>query len=150
MTENWISSQWDLWELFVGSFVSATLAPGGSEILLAYLLGVSEKSSWKLWLVATGGNTLGGISSFVLGALVSRGYLTPEKILADDNHKVLACLHRWGVSVLLLSWLPVVGDTFCVLAGWLRLPMIASVIAMFVGKGLRYAGIVYLQSFVGF
>ncbi len=138
---------WGLWGLFISSFISATLAPGGSEILLVYLLGRNEESVFLLWMAATSGNTLGGLSSWLVGLLVSRGYLSPEKFLvADKNKKVLVFLRKWGVSALLLSWLPVVGDLLCVLAGWLRLSVGASAVAIFVGKGSRYAVVIYLQS----
>ncbi len=144
-------SHWGLWGLFLSSFVSATLAPGGSEILLVYLLSAENEPVWLLWLVATSGNTFGGFSSWLIGFLVSSGYWPPEKVLAaDKNQKVLAFVHQWGVSALLLSWMPVVGDLLCVLAGWLRLSLMASVLAMFAGKGLRYSAVIYLQSWVGF
>jgi membrane protein YqaA with SNARE-associated domain len=143
-------THWGLWGLFVSSFVSATLAPGGSEVLLVYLLSRNEEPSWLLWVVATSGNTLGGLSSWLIGFLVSRGYWAPDKLLCEGkNQKVLVFLQRWGVSALLLSWLPVVGDGLCVVAGWLKLSVVASGAAMFAGKGLRYAAIIYLQSLVG-
>lgn len=34
----------------------------------------------------------------------------------------LGWLQRFGPAALLLSWLPIVGDLMCVLAGWLRMP----------------------------
>ena len=52
-------------------------------------------------------------------------------------------VRRWGVPILLLSWLPVVGDGFCFAAGWLRLPFLASSVAIGIGKLARYAAIVY-------
>lgn len=48
-----------------------------------------------------------------------------------------------GVPILLLSWLPVVGDGFCFAAGWLRLPFWGSLAAIAAGKAARYAAIVY-------
>ncbi len=138
-----------LWGLFLSSFIAATLAPGGSEILLVYLLNLNNESVFLLWLAATCGNTLGGLSSWLIGLLVSRGNLSPEKIVdAQHNKKVVELMRRWGVSSLLLSWLPVIGDLLCVLAGWLRLPLVSSATAIFVGKGLRYAAVIGLQSIV--
>jgi membrane protein YqaA with SNARE-associated domain len=148
--EVWADSHWGLWGLFLSSFVSATLAPGGSEIVLVYLLGVGKEPDWLLWLVATSGNTIGGLSSWVVGFLVSQGYWSPEQVLAaEKNQKVLVFLNRWGVSALLLSWMPVVGDLLCLLAGWLKLSVLASTVAMFAGKGARYAVVIHLQSWIG-
>jgi membrane protein YqaA with SNARE-associated domain len=53
---------------------------------------------------------------------------------------------RFGVLLLLFSWLPVVGDGFCFAAGWLRLPFWISVAAIAVGKALRYAAILWIVS----
>ncbi len=148
--EVWTDSHWGLWGLFFSSFVSATLAPGGSEIVLVFLLVEGKEPDWLLWLVATSGNTIGGLSSWVVGFLVSHGYWSPEKVLAaEKNQKVLVFLNRWGVSALLLSWMPVVGDLLCLLAGWLQLSVSASIVTMFAGKGARYAAVIYFQSWIG-
>ena len=49
-----------------------------------------------------------------------------------------AWLERLGPKACLLSWLPVVGDPLCAVAGWLRLPFWPCVFYMMVGKFLRY------------
>ncbi|AJE98860.1 YqaA family protein [Pandoraea apista] len=59
------------------------------------------------------------------------------------------CYHRWmrrfGPPLLLLSWLPVVGDPFCTLAGWLRLSWRTCLFYIAIGKTLRYITITYLM-----
>ena len=45
---------------------------------------------------------------------------------------------RAGPPALLLSWLPVVGDPLCAVAGYLRLPFWPCVVYMAIGKGVRY------------
>jgi membrane protein YqaA with SNARE-associated domain len=47
-------------------------------------------------------------------------------------------LARFGPKACLLSWLPVVGDPLCAVAGWLRLPFWPCVAYMAVGKFARY------------
>jgi membrane protein YqaA with SNARE-associated domain len=47
-------------------------------------------------------------------------------------------LERFGPKMLLLAWLPVVGDPLCTLGGWLRLPFWPSLGYMALGKFLRY------------
>ncbi|MGH8575526.1 MAG: YqaA family protein [Gammaproteobacteria bacterium] len=130
------------WALFVSAFVSATLAPGGSEAVLAWL--VAKTGHDPLWLlaVATVGNTLGAVSTWLLGRLAALGYPL-ERFMKDRSEKALALVQRWGVWSLLLSWLPVVGDGLCLAAGWLRLPFVACLVAITVGKLLRYAAVVY-------
>jgi membrane protein YqaA with SNARE-associated domain len=135
-------SELGVWALFVSAFVSATLAPGGSEAVLAWL--VAQTGHDPLWLlaVATVGNTLGAVSTWLLGRLAALGY-SLERFMKDRSEKALALVRRWGVWSLLLSWLPVVGDGLCLAAGWLRLPFLACLVAITVGKLLRYAAVVY-------
>ena len=54
------------------------------------------------------------------------------------NQRAHAWLHRMGPPALLLSWLPVVGDPLCAVAGWLRLSFWPCVAYMAIGKFLRY------------
>ncbi|MET0384018.1 MAG: DedA family protein, partial [Burkholderiaceae bacterium] len=49
-----------------------------------------------------------------------------------------ALLEKWGARACLLSWLPLVGDPVCAVAGWLRLPFWPCVGYMAIGKTLRY------------
>jgi membrane protein YqaA with SNARE-associated domain len=52
--------------------------------------------------------------------------------------RVLAWLERFGPKACLLSWLPIVGDPVCAVAGWLRLPFWPCVLYMAIGKFARY------------
>lgn len=125
------------WGLFLSAFVSATLIPGSSEVLLAYLALNSPLSSSALLLIATAGNSLGAITTWGLGFLLSRGYPL-ERWRKQPSARALQWVQRWGVWSLLLSWLPVLGDALCLAAGWLCLPAMSCAVAIVVGKALRY------------
>lgn len=134
-----------VWGLFISAFVSSTLAPGGSEAVLGYLVSRADTPSAVLLLAATTGNTLGALTTWLLGFWTARRY--PVDGLKSERHrKAIRSVRRWGVPILLLSWLPVVGDAFCFAAGWLRLPFPASLVAITAGKAARYAAIVYALS----
>lgn len=141
MTE-WVTNH-GLWGLFVSAFVSSTLAPGGSEAVLLYLMQQRIFSDSSLLGVATFGNTLGAVTTWGLGYLTA-ARVWSERSLADRRRKAVARIRRWGAPVLLLSWMPVVGDGFCFAAGWLKLPFWTSVVAIAVGKALRYGAIIAL------
>jgi membrane protein YqaA with SNARE-associated domain len=47
-------------------------------------------------------------------------------------------LRRHGAKACLLSWLPIVGDPLCAVAGWLQLPFWPCVLYMTIGKFGRY------------
>ncbi|ANI31064.1 membrane protein [Yersinia entomophaga] len=124
--------------LFGSSFLSATLLPGSSEILLVTLLTAGSAPAVILVLSATVGNTLGGLTNVVIGRLLPA--LKPQRGL----DMTLGWLQRFGPAALLLSWLPVVGDLMCVLAGWLRMPWALVVFFLCVGKAVRYIVITVL------
>lgn len=132
-----------LWFLFLSAFISSTLFPGGSEAVLAYLTSEADQSLVILILVATLGNTLGAMTSWGVGRLISIKYST-EKLAKAAQQKAVARLQRYGSPVLLFSWLPVIGDPLCVAAGWLRIHWLQSLVFIAVGKLLRYIAVVYI------
>ena len=134
-----------IWGLFLSAFISSTLAPGGSEAVLAYLVYQAEIPSGRLLFAATLGNTLGALTTWLLGLWAARRYPL-DKVQDGKRRKAVQTVRRFGVPILLLSWLPVVGDGFCFAAGWLRMPFLASLLAIVLGKLGRYAAIVYLAS----
>ena len=110
--------------------------------MLAFLVSTTNLSPLWLLCVATVGNSLGAVTTFGLGVLAAMGY--PVENLAGSYHeKALNTVRRWGVTALFISWLPVIGDAFCLAAGWLRLPFILSLVAITLGKAIRYAIVIY-------
>lgn len=132
-----------MWFLFISAFISSTLFPGGSEAALAYLVSEPNQSLLLLVIIATLGNTLGAMTSWGIGRLISIRY-PADKLSKPSQQKAVLRLQQYGSPVLLLSWLPVVGDPLCVAAGWLRLHWLASLLFITVGKLLRYLIVVYL------
>jgi len=121
-----------LWGLFVSAFLSATLLPGGSEIVLAALVAQSPAMFWPAIAVATVGNTLGGLTSYAVGRLVPQPKTPP---------RALALAQRYGVAALLLSWVPLIGDALCVASGWLRQDLLLATLAIAAGKFARYVAL---------
>ena len=132
-----------LWFLFLSAFISSTLFPGGSEAVLAYLVSEAEHSQLLLISIATVGNTLGAMTSWGIGRLISIRY-SAEKLSKASQQKAVARLQKYGSPVLLLSWLPVIGDPLCVAAGWLRIHWLWSLLFISVGKLLRYIVVIYI------
>ena len=131
-----------LWSLFASAFLASTLLPGGSEVVLAYLASNETHSPLMLLLVAAVGNTLGGMTSWGIGRLIAYKY--PARGLVKPAHQqAVDRIQRWGSPLLLLSWLPVIGDPLCVAAGWLRIPWLLSLVFIGAGKTARYAVILY-------
>lgn len=115
--------------LFASAFLSATVLPGSSEIALAALVAHVPALALAAVLVATVGNTLGGMTSYAIGRLLP----APPR----DN-RALALVRRYGAWALLFSWLPVVGDALCIASGWLRQHVLPAACAIAAGKLARY------------
>lgn len=128
--------EYGLSTLFAVAFVSATLLPMGSEPVLFGLLKLNPELLWSAILVATAGNTLGGALSWAMGLGSHR---IVDKYRHSSTHlRALDWLERIGPKACLLSWLPVVGDPLCAVAGWLKLPFWPCLLYMAIGKLARY------------
>ena len=123
--------------LFLSAFLSSTILPGSSEIVLVALATTSDGPHWDLLAIATAGNTLGGMSSWVLGWLIALRYPLPE-LSREAHRRAAGRVQQWGSPILLLSWVPIIGDPLCVAAGWLRISWIAALLFIGAGKALRY------------
>ena len=123
-----MNSTASLLSLFTSSLLGATLLPGGSEAVLFAVLKAYPDSMWWALLVATVGNTLGGMITFGMGRL-----LPPSKTLKHVDK-----VQQYGTPVLLLAWAPLIGDALCLAAGWLRLNPWQAALFMAIGKFTRY------------
>ncbi len=122
--------------VFVVAFFSATLLPMGSEPAVIGLVKLNPDLFWPAVLVATAGNTLGGMVTFWMGYGAERAYVKVAK--RSPEARALSWLQRLGPRACLLSWLPLVGDPLCAVAGWLRLPFWPCTVYMAIGKFARY------------
>ena len=136
---------WGLWGLFFSSFVSSTLLPGGSEAILAALQLNNAHAPLTLLLIATAGNTLGGLTSWLIGYFLAKRWPT-RKLLKPKHQRAADWLEKHGSPLLLLSWLPIVGDPLCLAAGWLNIHFLPSLVYIAVGKAARYGVILILFS----
>ncbi len=127
-----VTAEQGLWGIFLSSFLSATVLPGGSELLLFGFLKLHPEQFWPALGLATLGNTLGSMSTYACGR-----FLPKWQRLGQLPHRDR--LERRGPALLLLSWAPVLGDALCLCAGWLKLNWLSCLLYMALGKALRYA-----------
>lgn len=151
MMWDWIS--WDFWQqhslwlMFSSAFLSSTVLPGNSEIVFVALLGSIVSANMplnmsffspdvlQLLLVAVIGNSLGSLTTYWIGRLFPRY----QQISTSRWQWGVQKFQQYGIWLLLLSWLPVIGDLFCVLAGWLRLNSLYAFLLISLGKLVRYS-----------
>lgn len=125
-----------LWALFTSSFLAATLLPGGSEIALYAMLKVHPETTWTAIGVATFGNTLGALTSYAIGRVMPQA----------RPLRRLDVVSRYGAPILLLFWVPFIGDPLCVAAGWLRINAATATLFIAIGKLARYLAVAALAS----
>lgn len=123
-----IGAEASLLALLGTSFLASTLVPVSSEVALFAVLKLNSGLFWPALAVATLGNTAGGLTTYLLGR-----YAGSKKPLTQ-----LERVRRYGAPLLLLAWLPVVGDAFCLAAGWARLNWLAVALFSAAGRFLRY------------
>ena len=120
----------------VVAFISATLLPLGSEPAVYGLVLLNPQLFWPAILVATLGNALGGVVTWWMG-YGTHTAIEKAKPGFGTMH-ALAWLEKLGPKACFFSFLPVVGDPLCFVAGWLKLPLRPCSIWMTIGKFLRY------------
>lgn len=139
---------WPYLSLAFSAFISATLLPFGSELVLAGLLSQGYPVL-LLWCIATCFNTLGSVVNWYLGRQLllfqhkSWFLFKPAQIERASSQ-----FRRWGWASLMLAWLPVIGDPLTLVAGVLRVPLLWFVVLVGLGKGLRYAVVIGLMPVV--
>jgi membrane protein YqaA with SNARE-associated domain len=139
---SWMSAEMGLWGLFFSAFLSATLLPGSSEVVLAALITAQPSLAWPGMGVALLGNLTGCLLTFGMGWAGRQGYERFQRIKVDNDGPQVRRLKRWGPPALILSVLPLVGDALVLAAGWLRLNPLQSMAWIAVGKSLRYLFVV--------
>ena len=127
-----MSDALSLASLFASSFLSATLLPGNSEVVLVAMLLSGVSQPWLLVVIATMGNSLGGLTNVILGRFF------PLREKSRWQEKAVGWLKRYGAATLLLSWMAVIGDLLCLLAGWMRISWGPVLFFLCLGKALRY------------
>lgn len=135
--------------LFIGTFLSATIIPFPSDVILigSYEAGLPIT---PCLIVATIGNLLGALTNYFIGYKGNSEKLIKKFKLNQDR------LDRWekrlsknGVYLGLLAWLPFVGEPLVAALGFFKVKFWPLVSMMLIGKFLRYLTItlIYLYGF---
>jgi membrane protein YqaA with SNARE-associated domain len=130
--------------LFLLSFLAATLIPLGSEWLVVTML-LDRHQPGLIVAVATAGNYLGAMTSYLIGisgsAFLTHRLLRLDQATTDRAERLFA---RYGSWSLLFTWLPLVGDPLCLVGGLLKVPLLRFSLLVAAGKAARYAVVAWL------
>ena len=141
--------EYSLWLMFASAFLSATLLPGNSEIVF---VGFATPLIWShsyfslsaLLISAVAGNSLGSLTTYWVGRCLPQAQ---QRDRQNPRYRwALQQTQKYGTWILLFSWLPIIGDLFCAVAGWLRLNGLTSLLFITLGKLVRYVFLIFLSS----
>ena len=136
--------------LSISAFAAATILPAQSEALLAYQVSISPDAVVQLIAVATLGNVLGATFNWCLGRLTEN--LRAKKWFPVNEKQLQKAERFYGrygrYSLLLLSWVPIIGDPITIVAGILREPLLSFVLLVTIAKCARYVFVVGLAAFL--
>lgn len=137
--------------LFVVALLAGSIVPLPSEAVLVAL--IAGGVDWSVaTAIATAGNLLGAWTLYWLGGAVARrpdgavrrwaarvtGPGDPER-----HERALARLRRWGPALLVLSWLPLVGDVLVFAAGTVGVGLRPFLLFTGAGKAARFLAVGY-------
>ncbi len=134
--------------LFLLSFLAATVLPLGSEWMLVLMI-VKGFSPTYCVLIATAGNYFGACTTYLIGWWGSE--YVPRRILRMNDRQVERAkghYEKYGSWSLLFSWVPIIGDPLCLVAGIFRVHFVRFSVLVFSGKFARYALLAGVCGFV--
>jgi membrane protein YqaA with SNARE-associated domain len=123
--------------LFIVTFLSATILPFSSELLLIGMLN-SNYPIINCVLIATLGNSIGGITNYLIGKIGNPLWLKKFGVKEEKILKQQSIIQKYGAWLALISWIPIIGDPLMIALGFYRVRFITFLILLVIGKATRY------------
>jgi membrane protein YqaA with SNARE-associated domain len=127
--------------LFIVTFLSATILPLSSELFLVLMLSKGYDPVTCL-IVATVGNSLGGLTNYGIGRLGNPKWLKKTGLTDEKIEKYNGLVSKYGSWLALISWVPIIGDPLVICLGYFRVSFLKILFLVVIGKFLRYFFIV--------
>lgn len=128
--------------LILSAVASATLLPGSSEAALLALLASGNGDPALLLAAATVGNVLGSLLNWCAGRFLFHLRNHPWFPIGSDAYaRAIGWFHRYGIWLLLLSWVPILGDPLTLVAGTLHVRLLPFLLLVTIGKAARYIAV---------
>lgn len=141
-------SSYGYWGMGIMAFLSGSILPLTSEVLLVILMGMGL-NTFDLVIVSTIGNTIGGISCYYTGRLVTKEKVARIFKVSDRRmHQADRIIQRYGFWASFLSFVPLIGTAILLTLGVMRADAVKVTLVMMAGKFLRY--LLVALSYVGF
>lgn len=131
---------WGYWGLFLSAFAAGSILPFSSEAVLIVLVRMGLDPMGCL-LVASAGNTLGGMTCYWLGSLGKPAWIEKLGISEKQLSRAQRFLAGRGALMGFFAFLPYIGEAVALCLGLMRSNPWITGGAMFVGKLVRYIAI---------
>lgn len=130
--------------LFLVGFLSSTILPMNSEGVLLILL-AQDFDPWTCLIVATIGNSLGGLTNYWIGSLGQLKWLSRLGMSEKRLSELEAKIKKYGYWLAFFSWVPFIGDPMTIALGYFRVSFWRVTALVVLGKFLRYAALTLLM-----
>ena len=132
-------------QLFIISFLAATILPLSSELVLSTMLLIDSFNKYLLLVVASFGNILGSSVNWYLGKKIlifkdMKWFPANERQIAKGE----IYFKKYGIWSLLLAWVPIIGDPLTILAGILRVKFFTFLLLISISKISRYIFLIFI------
>jgi membrane protein YqaA with SNARE-associated domain len=132
-------------QLFIISFLAATILPLSSELVLSTMLLTDSFDKYLLLIVASFGNILGSSVNWYLGKKI---LIFKDKKWFPANERQIAkgeiYFKKYGIWSLLLAWVPIIGDPLTIVAGILRVKFFTFLLLVSISKISRYIFLIFI------
>ena len=132
-------------QLFIISFLAATILPISSELVLSTMLLTDSFDKYLLLVVASFGNILGSSVNWYLGKKI---LIFKDKKWFPANERQIAkgeiYFKKYGIWSLLLAWVPIIGDPLTIVAGILRVKFFTFLLLISISKISRYIFLIFI------
>ncbi|MCM1078786.1 MAG: DedA family protein [Bacteroidales bacterium] len=134
--------------MFMAAFIAGSVFPWSSEAIMVGLQAAGlEPVGLVLW--GTAGNVLGSMFNYWVGHLGRidwiEKYLHVKKESLDRAERFM---HGHGAWIGFFAFLPIIGSAITIMLGLMRANIFITVIAITIGKLLRYALLVWGAHFI--
>jgi membrane protein YqaA with SNARE-associated domain len=128
---------WIYLSLFASCFLSATILPFASEVGLVAVIASGYDPVISV-IVATIGNSLGGVTNYFLGRFGKFLWIKKKSGHEKKKLKYSIYIEKYGSLCALISWVPIIGDPILIVLGYMRISFIPVLLYLVAGKFIRY------------
>lgn len=134
---------WGILGLFFSAFIAGSVIPFSSEAILVACIGPLKLSPMLCLIAATLGNVAGGMTCYWIGHLGKMEWI--EKYLHVSKEKLNKAekfVQGRGAWMAFFAFIPILGSAISIALGLMRANPWITVLAMAIGKVIRYAIII--------